>query len=49
MHLNSRSLLANIDKIEMCRGELDWLFDVIVVCETWIKIDASSYSVLENY
>ena len=49
MHLNSRSLLANIDKIEMCLEELDWLFDVIVVSETWVKESVSSYTMLEKY
>ena len=49
VHLNSRSLLAIIDKIEMCLEELDWLFDVITVPETWIKESVSSYTMLENY
>ena len=49
VHLNSRSLLANIDKIEMCLEELEWLFDVITVPETWIKESVSSYTMLENY
>ena len=38
MHLNSGSLLANIDKILMCLGELDSLFDVIAVPEAWINV-----------
>ena len=46
LHINTRSLLANIDKIEVCLEELDWLFGVIVVSETWIKESVRSYTML---
>ena len=48
MHINSNSLLEDIDKIEMCLQEFDWLIDVIVVSETWIKESEMSYTMLEN-
>ena len=49
VHFKTRSLLANIDKIEMCLEELDWLIDVIDVSETWIKESVSSYTMLESF
>ena len=30
----------------MCLEELDWLFDVFVVSEEWIKDSVSSYTML---
>ena len=33
----------------MCLEELDWLFDVIAVSDTWTKESVSSYTMLENY
>ena len=41
--------MANIDQIEMCFEQLDWLFDVIAVPETWVKENVMSYYLLENY
>ena len=49
VHINSRRLLANIDKIKMCLEKFDWLFDVIAMSETWIKENVRSYTMLENY
>ena len=49
MKLNSRSVLANIDKIENFLEELDHLFVVFAVPEAWIKESVSSYTMLENY
>ena len=49
VHVKSRCLLANIDNIEMCHEEFDWLFDAIAVSETWIKESVRSYTMSENY
>ena len=49
VRINSRGLMANIDKIEMCFEQLDRLFDVITVPETWAKENARSYTTLSNY
>ena len=49
MKLNSRSVLANIYKIEIFLEELDYLFVVFAVPEAWIKENVSSYTMIENY
>ena len=35
--------------MEMCFEQLDWLFDIIAVPETWANENVRSYTMLDNY
>lgn len=49
IHFNSRSLVSNIDKVEMCLDELGWPFEVIAISETWFNDSVDLNVFLHGY
>ena len=55
MHLNARSLLKNIDQLNLMLGSFKKSFSVIVISETWLTdytvelVNITGYSFISNH
>ena len=49
IHINCRSLYANFEKLKILLDNLDFVFDVIALTETWINEDNANIFSLDGY